>query len=67
MYMYTTHIDLHPQNKLSQESLRVLERCSEAGRMELRWMVQRMRRMKEDYVQHGKVGNMSGASLCVCD
>lgn len=46
----------------------MLERCSEAGRMELRWMVQRMRRMKEDYVQHGKVGNLfKPAGFFVCD
>lgn len=50
-------IEIPPPKNRSQESLRVLERCSEAGRVELRQMVERMQRMKEDYVRHRKVCN----------
>lgn len=33
----------------------MLERCNEAGRAELKQMVERMQKMKEDYVRFKKV------------
>lgn len=52
-FRFETHTRIH-MHANSPESLRVLEECSEAGRQEMKAMVERMQRMKDDYVRHKK-------------